>query len=201
MAAKAKDITGEKFGKLTAIKSIGRDAQYRRVWLLVCECGKEVTRSISKIGKNASCGCWSPTWFKTTHGQSQSGGLYITWQHMKDRCYNPNHVHYKYYGARGVTVCDRWLIFENFKADVGEKPSPDHTLDRHPNKKGNYEPSNFRWATRLQQARDRDMKFKMTIEKAREIRKSTLTCRELAKIYGCTMSNISAIRCGRSWNE
>jgi hypothetical protein len=75
---------------------------------------------------------------------------------MKGRCYNPNNKKYKIYGAVGVKVCDRWLVsFKNFLADMGERPTNDHTIDRFPNKYGNYEPTNCRWATQLQQQGNR----------------------------------------------
>lgn len=66
---------------------------------------------------------------------------------MKSRCLNKNHKSYPYYGALGVIVCERWLVFENFCKDVGEPPSPEHVLDRYPNRNGNYEPGNVRWVT------------------------------------------------------
>jgi hypothetical protein len=81
--------------------------------------------------------------------------LYTTWRGMKQRCCDKNHRQYKNYGGRGVTVCQRWLdSFENFLADMGNKPTPRHTLDRIDND-GNYEPSNCRWATWFEQARSK----------------------------------------------
>lgn len=80
---------------------------------------------------------------------------YNTWQHMKGRCYNPNHFRYPQYGAKGVTVYKEWVdSFESFIKYVGFAPSPKHTLDRYPNKKGNYEPGNVRWATPTEQSRN-----------------------------------------------
>ena len=77
---------------------------------------------------------------------------YCAWNRMKDRCYNKNYQFYKYYGGRGITVCDRWRnSFSNFFADMGNKPSTRHSLDKVDNN-GNYEPSNCRWATPLEQA-------------------------------------------------
>jgi hypothetical protein len=71
-----------------------------------------------------------------------------SWDNMKQRCLNPNDPRYKYYGARGIKVCDRWLnSFKNFREDMGRKPSQRHSLDRK-NNDGNYEPKNCRWATR-----------------------------------------------------
>ena len=75
---------------------------------------------------------------------------------MKSRCHNPNYSRYAEWGGRGITVCERWRnSFENFLSDMGEVPSPYHTLDRWPNPDGNYEPSNCRWATRSKQQRNR----------------------------------------------
>lgn len=79
--------------------------------------------------------------------------IYAVWQAMLNRCRNPNVVEYKYYGARGVRVCERWLTFEHFLADVGRAP-PGTSLDRI-NNDGDYEPSNVRWATRHEQAHNK----------------------------------------------
>lgn len=76
------------------------------------------------------------------------------WGTMIQRCTNPNSMAFKHYGARGITVCERWLTFENFLADMGERPSTDHSIDRYPDNAGNYEPNNCRWATATEQARN-----------------------------------------------
>lgn len=81
--------------------------------------------------------------------------LFNIWSMMKQRCNNPKHTYYYLYGARGVRVCDRWLSFENFVRDMGERPSPKHTIDRYPNKKGNYEPGNVRWALPAEQNKNK----------------------------------------------
>jgi hypothetical protein len=73
---------------------------------------------------------------------------YRVWHDMKRRCYNVKTVSYRYYGGRGIRVCDRWLYsFKNFLEDMGYKPGPEYSLDRR-NNDGNYEPKNCRWATR-----------------------------------------------------
>lgn len=90
----------------------------------------------------------------TRHGLGKHP-LYHTWQAMKDRCFNQQSPVYHHYGGRGITVCPQWLgSFEQFLKDVGEKPSPELSLDRIDND-GNYEPGNVRWATRQEQADNR----------------------------------------------
>lgn len=81
----------------------------------------------------------------------QTHPLYITWQSMRQRCSDPSTNSYEHYGGRGIKVCDRWLhSYKNFIADMGEKPTPDHSIDRI-DVDGNYEPSNCRWATNAEQ--------------------------------------------------
>jgi hypothetical protein len=91
------------------------------------------------------------------HGHCTDGKQsleYRVWRDLFTRCYNPKGTGYKYYGGRGITVCDRWSLFDNFLADMGPRPSLDYSIDRYPNKAGNYEPGNCRWATRKQQQRN-----------------------------------------------
>lgn len=78
---------------------------------------------------------------------------YNAWRQMRYRCQNSSCASYWYYGGRGITICSRWIIFENFFDDMGVKPSNKHSLDRIDND-GNYEPSNCRWATRTEQMKN-----------------------------------------------
>lgn len=93
----------------------------------------------------------------TSHGHSRGRKVtptYRSFTSMWTRCSNPQATRYAFYGARGISVCSRWKSFENFLADVGEKPSPSHSLDRIDNN-GNYEPGNVRWVTHREQCRNR----------------------------------------------
>lgn len=84
------------------------------------------------------------------HGMSGTR-IHNIWKNMLARCSNPKASHYRYYGGRGVSVAARWKVFTNFYEDVGDPPSDNHSLDRWPDKDGNYGPTNFRWATKLLQ--------------------------------------------------
>jgi hypothetical protein len=87
---------------------------------------------------------------KTKHGMNKTPE-WNAWVNMRQRCLNPNHTNYKHYGGRGIKVCERWLDFDNFLADMGRKPDPELTLERIDNSKG-YEPANCKWATMKEQS-------------------------------------------------
>jgi hypothetical protein len=97
-----------------------------------------------------------------THGLSKTAE-YVTWRNMLARCYDPKGIRFARYGGRGIKVCKRWRKFENFLADVGPKPSPEHSLDRFPDRDGNYEPSNVRWATRFEQMNNTSRNHWLTV--------------------------------------
>lgn len=155
-----KDITGKVFGRLTALKRIGTGHDRHAIWLCRCSCGKRVEVSGVRMrkGHTQSCGCLKievTVRRSTKHGHGRADNhtpTYSTWSAMRARCSNPRNRAWKYYGGRGIKVCERWDTFENFLADMGEKP-PGLTIDRRDNNQ-NYEPGNCRWATQKEQGRN-----------------------------------------------
>lgn len=150
-------IVGSKFGRLTVVGLTPYVHKDGRRWdcECACECGGRTVASKANLrkGHSQSCGCLQREKtgaLRRSHGLS-SLPLHQNWRTMIARCHNPKHPQYANYGGRGISVCARWReSFENFSADMGQKPSPDHSLDRKDND-GNYEPGNVRWTTRTEQ--------------------------------------------------
>lgn len=122
---------------------------------------------------------------------------YLAWRNMRTRCFNPRIQQWADYGGRGITVCERWLTFENFYADMGLRPSPRHSLDRLDND-GNYEPGNVRWATREEQQQNRSDNV-LTLDLVREIRASTESPNRIARRLGLYPSAVYRARNGETW--
>lgn len=127
-----------------------------------CDCGGETwTTSTSLVrGMTRSCGC-----VHITHGETRNGKSspeYLSWKSMKQRCNDPKATGYQNYGGRGIRICERWAQYENFLADMGRRPTPDHSLDRIDNDR-DYEPGNCRWATPLEQTENRRVSCRLTI--------------------------------------
>lgn len=147
------DLTGQRFGKLTPIKVKGASKSGSLIWLCRCDCGKE-TRVASgnlRARSTKSCGCSRhirPLGCGKKHGLSNSR-VYNIWRGMIARCSKPKTTHYKYYGGKGLKVCDRWSIFQNFIDDMGI-PENNQSIDRIDGSKG-YFKENCRWVTSMQQ--------------------------------------------------
>lgn len=162
------DLTERVFGRWTVVGYAGKRSG-KAEFLCACSCGTEkvVPGGNLTLEKSTSCGCLKAELLSArqkSHGRSNQFGkdlTYSVWIGMKVRCYNKNARTYRYYGGKGVSVCERWRDgdgvrggFECFVADMGDRPSMDYTIDRI-DWQGNYEPSNCRWITLAEQQRNK----------------------------------------------
>lgn len=156
-----KNLIGVKFSMLTVVSLADKSASGKIRWACKCDCGNESFVQTSNLtnGHTKSCGCQKFSGFEKTkgtaslkHGMSNTR-TYRSWMAMITRCRDRNVKEYKYYGARGISVCERWLDFANFYSDMGNRPLG-KSLDRI-NVNGNYEPTNCRWATAKEQGRNK----------------------------------------------
>lgn len=155
-----------KFGRLKIVTEAGRNWQGHRLCECLCDCGRVIVARLSALKNDhtRSCGCLQKeiatrniVSANTKHGEASSIAMtaeYKAWASMHRRCRNPSQNRYKHYGGRGIRICERWNNYQAFLSDVGRKPSTLHSLDRI-DVNGHYEPTNVRWATREQQAKNK----------------------------------------------
>lgn len=177
-----------RFGKLKILgpapSVIRPNGRHSTMSLCLCDCGRrKAVRNYSiRNGGATSCGvCWKS--LKIKHGKCKTA-TYQTWASMKQRCYNPKAAHFEHYGSKGVVVCKRWKeSFEAFWQDMGDRPLG-KSLDRYPDPNGNYCPTNCRWASRSEQARN-------TVRSDfRTVKGVTLCLKDLCRHFGVSYGSV-----------
>lgn len=163
--SRGRDITGQRFGSLLAIRREVQSKNGTWKWRVSCDCGNDeiVFITVLTSGRKTCClNCFPARQSKSKiqHGMSNSSE-YAVWKGMKARCDNANHDAYDRYGGRGISYCARWRKFANFLSDMGARPAGS-TLERIDNSKG-YEPGNCRWATPKEQANNRRNNHNLTV--------------------------------------
>lgn len=182
---------GSRFGRLVVKEYLGYSSGWNRLVRCVCDCGNEKVTHLHNVerGLTKSCGCLHKeiaSQANTKHGHSKRGKWtpeYRAWSCMLTRCLNPNARMYPRYGGRGITVCNRWMTYENFYQDMGARPTSSHSLDRIDNE-GHYEPGNCRWATRKEQARNKSSNTWLEVNGRRMI------LVEACELYGISHSRV-----------
>ena len=184
------DLTGQRFTKLTVTAFAGKDKHGNARWGCTCDCGaKTVALGCNLInGHTMSCGCLQrerASSSRTTHGGTHTR-VYRIWEHVKTRCLNQNGEKYKWYGGRGITICDEWAnSFESFHDwAISNGYSDSLTLDRI-DVNGNYAPSNCRWVTMKEQANNRRSNHYLTYNG------ETHTLKEWSEITGLNYKTLS----------
>lgn len=191
-----KDLTGKRFGKLVVIKRSGSDKHKNATWLCRCDCGNEtiVSGIYLRQGETRSCGCLQRKVVreaKATHGLSKTR-LYRVWAGIKNRCYNPRAENYKYYGAKGVTMCDEWkndfLSFRDWALNNGYDESAKTqvcTIDRIDCGKS-YSPNNCRIANHVTQCNNQ------TSNRIFTYNETSKSMAEWARVFGIKYTTLRA---------
>lgn len=188
------DLTNQEFGRLvvTAI-SPTRSSEGRVQWVCNCTCGTICTvRSVDlRSGHTRSCGCLLRD-THTVHGMS-STPEYMAWKKMLARCNDPSNPYYHRYGGRGIKVCERWGQLDNFYADMGDRPSENHSLDRIDNN-GDYCKENCKWSTRSEQQNNKGCTRSLTHNGV------TMTISQWAALLGTTRPTLFS-RKRNGWSD
>jgi hypothetical protein len=210
------NIAGQRFGKLVVIKPAKNRGDFTR-WECQCDCGTKIVTYTNGLrsGHTKSCGCLQKQITKersTVHGHHNTQ-TYFSWVAMIQRCTNPKNIAYRWYGARGITVCKRWRTFSNFLIDMGVRPAG-KTIDRIKNEIG-YRPGNCRWSTRAVQDSNKHNGFrdargsnngnnKLTekiVLRIKKLLRSDMRGIDIARQFDVTKTTISRIKLGKNWKH
>lgn len=179
-----RNLTGLHFGQWTVIDK-AESAKGHTRWNCQCDCGtlRAVMGSHLLDGRTVSCGCIG----RHGHAGGRHSLTYNSWRSMLQRCYYKKSYSYPAYGGVGIKVCDEWRnSFQQFLNDMGVRPSRKHSLDRFPDKSGDYRPGNCRWATSIEQSNNR------TSNLYYEMDKKEMTLAEWARVYNMRYGTLAA---------
>ena len=199
------DLTGRRFGRLVAIRRAQNKNNSRHAqWHCKCDCGIKVVVDGATLrnGATSSCGCFRSEKLRalrTTHGLRDTPE-YLAWADMRTRCLNPARTNYPNYGGRGIKVCRRWTKFENFIADMGRRPSPQHTVERQ-DVNGNYSPKNCIWLESHLQSRNqrRTVLSPDLVAEVRKVHAVGGNVAAWARAHGIKPVTAHAVTSGRTW--
>ena len=191
-----RDLTGKIFNRLRVVRRVKSKNGRAARWRCICICGKRVdVDGVSMVhGRTKSCGCFQKEVVKktmTTHGLWRTR-TYNSWDSMIQRCTNSNTPNWENYGGRGISVCERWMKFENFLTDMGVRPKG-KSLDRFPDKNGDYKKSNCRWASHIEQMNNRIDNNKVFYLG------DMLTIAQLSRLVGVNEAKLRS-RINRNWS-
>ena len=191
------DLIGQKFNRWTVIEKDFKNNCRDTLWKCQCDCGNfgSVTSSGLKNNKSKSCGCLRKEVTIKRNIKHGLGGTteYKTWNSMVNRCLNENTPNYKYYGEKGIKVCERWLEengkgFVNFLEDMGLKPGKEYSIDRIDNNLG-YSKENCKWSTKKEQANNRKTSRKVINTETKIIYDTIADAARAIGLSPCTISN------------
>lgn len=194
------DLTGQRFGRLLVLEPADPSSSGKPRWRCACDCGSEFVADQSSLqtGDSRSCHCLRSEKTrergkarKQAHPRREHP-LYHIWLGMMARCHNPKKDNYDLYGGRGIVVCERWQDFDAFAADMGTRPSLEHSLDRIDGSQG-YEPGNVRWAAPEVQQSNRSNNYRI------EFQGETLTAAQWERKTGLNAQAIKW-RLARGWS-